>query len=53
MALALAMTQAFGKYQRGDTITDPAEIEAIRDKHEESFVRKVMLPDQPKAEPEK
>ena len=49
MALALAVTQAFGNHKRGDTITDPAEIEAILNSHAEVFVRKVMLPDeQPK-----
>lgn len=41
--MKLIVTQAFGRYQRGDEITDPAEIKAILAGEQAVYVIKVAV----------
>jgi hypothetical protein len=45
--LALIVTNSFGDYAKGDQVTDPATIAAIRDSANAANVVAVNLPDPP------
>ena len=49
--LALTVTAAFAAYERGDTITDPEKIEAVKASTNAANVVQVNLPDPPPEEP--
>ena len=49
--LALTVTAAFADYQRGDQITDPDQIEAIKASANAASVVQVILPDPPAPAP--
>lgn len=49
--LALTVTAAFANYERGDQITDPTEIEAIKASVNAANVVQVNLPDPPTPAP--
>lgn len=39
--MKLIVNQAFGKYAKGDAVTDPAEIKSILDSEQSAYVMKV------------
>ncbi len=51
MATHLVVSEPFGSRQRGDTITDPAEVAALLAAPESVFVRRVEAPDAPPEQP--